>query len=236
MCPTTNTQLQSKRLVSNYALKSAISSYADQRDSQRQPQASHAATHTPQQPAQPAQSSLQPPSARPHRASAVQRLVEMGFSEAVATRALDAHGGDVGAAAEALLNEGALAPSGTWPPPAQPQPRPPQPAVSRELATLLDFGFERARCEAALAATGGALDAATEMLISNEGMALPQPAPQAQPPLAVAVAHVVGTLPFNWELRHTTDGKPYYVDHNTHTTHWLLPVATPAYIYDGGQA
>jgi hypothetical protein len=133
-------------------------------------------------------------------------------------RALDAHGGDVAAAAEALLGE------------AQPQPQPqPRPAVSRELATLLEFGFERASSEAALAATGGDVDAATEMLLGG-GAPAPQPAPQpVARPLAVeapvAVAHPVGALPANWELRHTPEGRPYYVDHNTRTTHWTLAAA-----------
>jgi len=30
-------------------------------------------------------------------------------------------------------------------------------------------------------------------------------------------------LPKGWEIRHTSDGLPYYVDHNTQTTHWDLP-------------
>lgn len=30
-------------------------------------------------------------------------------------------------------------------------------------------------------------------------------------------------LPRGWELKRAPDGKPYYVDHNTGTTHWTPP-------------
>jgi hypothetical protein len=30
-------------------------------------------------------------------------------------------------------------------------------------------------------------------------------------------------LPRGWEIRETSDGRFYYVDHNTKTTHWKLP-------------
>lgn len=31
-------------------------------------------------------------------------------------------------------------------------------------------------------------------------------------------------LPYGWEIKFTANGKQYYVDHNTHTTHWALPM------------
>ena len=43
----------------------------------------------------------------------------------------------------------------------------------------------------------------------------------AQPPPPAAAPH----LPAGWEAKHTPDGKPYYVDHNTGTTHWSPPAA-----------
>lgn len=30
-------------------------------------------------------------------------------------------------------------------------------------------------------------------------------------------------LPPGWQLAYTADAKPYYIDHNTKTTHWTLP-------------
>ena len=33
------------------------------------------------------------------------------------------------------------------------------------------------------------------------------------------------TLPPNWEVKLNPEGKPYYVDHNTRTTHWAPPEA-----------
>ncbi|KAF8327236.1 uncharacterized protein EI90DRAFT_3068391 [Cantharellus anzutake] len=32
-----------------------------------------------------------------------------------------------------------------------------------------------------------------------------------------------GPLPVGWEERHTLEGRPYYVDHNTRTTTWVDP-------------
>ena len=32
-----------------------------------------------------------------------------------------------------------------------------------------------------------------------------------------------GQLPPGWERRFTADGRPYYVDHSSHSTHWQLP-------------
>ena len=50
---------------------------------------------------------------------------------------------------------------------------------------------------------------------------------QAPPP-----AYGAAPLPPGWEEKKTPDGKPYYVDHNTKTTHWerpQAPAAPPAY-------
>jgi hypothetical protein len=54
-------------------------------------------------------------------------------------------------------------------------------------------------------------------------------------PQAVHVAHHSPTagqsrLPQGWEEKRAPDGRTYYVDHNTHTTHWTLPsgVSRPA--------
>lgn len=35
-----------------------------------------------------------------------------------------------------------------------------------------------------------------------------------------------GPLPHNWEVRYTSEGRPYYVDHNTRTTTWVDPRRT----------
>jgi C-terminal processing protease CtpA/Prc len=36
-------------------------------------------------------------------------------------------------------------------------------------------------------------------------------------------AIALGPLPSNWEIAYTEDGKKYFIDHNTETTHWLDP-------------
>ncbi|XP_013409201.1 membrane-associated guanylate kinase, WW and PDZ domain-containing protein 2, partial [Lingula anatina] len=33
----------------------------------------------------------------------------------------------------------------------------------------------------------------------------------------------MGPMPPNWEVAYTEEGNPYYIDHNTETTHWLDP-------------
>lgn len=33
----------------------------------------------------------------------------------------------------------------------------------------------------------------------------------------------LGSLPPNWEICYTDTGEPYFVDHNTGTTHWIDP-------------
>ena len=58
-------------------------------------------------------------------------------------------------------------------------------------------------------------------------VAQPAPVAQAPPP-----AYGAAPLPPGWEEKKTPDGKPYYVDHNTKTTHWerpQAPAAPPAY-------
>ena len=58
-------------------------------------------------------------------------------------------------------------------------------------------------------------------------VAQPAPVAQAPPP-----AYGAAPLPPGWEEKKTPDGKPYYVDHNTKTTHWERPpaqAAPPAY-------
>jgi E3 ubiquitin-protein ligase NEDD4 len=34
-------------------------------------------------------------------------------------------------------------------------------------------------------------------------------------------------LPQGWEEKRAPDGRTYYVDHSTHSTHWTLPAASP---------
>ena len=53
-------------------------------------------------------------------------------------------------------------------------------------------------------------------------VAQPAPVAQAPPP-----AYGAAPLPPGWEEKKTPDGKPYYVDHNTKTTHWERPSAAP---------
>ena len=54
-------------------------------------------------------------------------------------------------------------------------------------------------------------------------VAQPAPVAQAPPP-----AYGAAPLPPGWEEKKTPDGKPYYVDHNTKTTHWERPQAPAA--------
>ena len=50
-----------------------------------------------------------------------------------------------------------------------------------------------------------------------------EPAAGAPAPNAAAAAGGLGPLPAGWEERHTLQGRPYYVDHNTRTTTWVDP-------------
>lgn len=43
-------------------------------------------------------------------------------------------------------------------------------------------------------------------------------------------------LPPGWQLSYTPDGKPYYIDHNTKSTHWdIPPTAYGVYADMGGR-
>ncbi|ESL10097.1 hypothetical protein TRSC58_02174, partial [Trypanosoma rangeli SC58] len=39
-------------------------------------------------------------------------------------------------------------------------------------------------------------------------------------------------LPSGWQMAYTATGQPYYMDHNTKTTHWTLP-ETVSYSFGG---
>ena len=41
--------------------------------------------------------------------------------------------------------------------------------------------------------------------------------------VAVAVVFVATGIPQGWEKRQHSDGRDYYVDHSTKTTHWNPP-------------
>ncbi|KAI9511322.1 HECT-domain-containing protein [Russula earlei] len=45
-----------------------------------------------------------------------------------------------------------------------------------------------------------------------------------------------GDLPAGWEERHTAEGRPYYVDHNTRTTTWVNPRQTITVMGPNGQS
>ncbi|KAJ8603633.1 hypothetical protein CTAYLR_007580 [Chrysophaeum taylorii] len=54
----------------------------------------------------------------------------------------------------------------------------------------------------------------------------PPPAPRPVVPVPVAPPAVPRqAMPAGWEEKRTVDGRVYYVDHNTKTTHWSAPVA-----------
>lgn len=42
-------------------------------------------------------------------------------------------------------------------------------------------------------------------------------------------------LPPGWQISYTTDGKPYYIDHNTKTTHWTIPPTALETFYNVGR-
>ena len=44
-----------------------------------------------------------------------------------------------------------------------------------------------------------------------------------------AYAPVASQLPPGWEAKTALDGRAYYIDHNTQTTHWEPPAPPPAY-------
>ena len=43
------------------------------------------------------------------------------------------------------------------------------------------------------------------------------------PDTLTAMNNIAAGLPIGWEQRCATDGRPYFVDHNTHTTTWIDP-------------
>ena len=48
------------------------------------------------------------------------------------------------------------------------------------------------------------------------------------PPLPPAAAtDSAPVVPEGWDVQHDHTGRPYYVDHNTHSTHWELPANSP---------
>ena len=49
----------------------------------------------------------------------------------------------------------------------------------------------------------------------------------APPPQQAAPPSYESPLPPGWEEKKTPDGKPYYVDHNTKSTHWERPAPAP---------
>ena len=53
----------------------------------------------------------------------------------------------------------------------------------------------------------------------------PRPPPVVRPP---ELRWLASAVPPGWEAKMTPDGKPYYIDHNTKTTHWSPPAAAPA--------
>ncbi|KZT60478.1 HECT-domain-containing protein [Calocera cornea HHB12733] len=59
------------------------------------------------------------------------------------------------------------------------------------------------------------------------GSRAPSVAPGSQTPVVASTATPTtagsGPLPAGWEERHTPEGRPYYVDHNTRTTTWVDP-------------
>lgn len=42
-------------------------------------------------------------------------------------------------------------------------------------------------------------------------------------------------LPPGWQLAYTNEGKPYYIDHNSKTTHWTLPPTAFESYYNNGR-
>ena len=62
---------------------------------------------------------------------------------------------------------------------------------------------------------------------SRSGGATPAPSTTAPPNVvgtnAAQTTPGAGPLPAGWEERHTPEGRPYYVDHNTRTTTWVDP-------------
>jgi len=69
-----------------------------------------------------------------------------------------------------------------------------------------------------------------DLLEASSGGTTVQRAGSAQPGNPVVVGPVSGnttagsgSLPAGWEERHTPEGRPYYVDHNTRTTTWVDP-------------
>lgn len=92
------------------------------------------------------------------------------------------------------------------------------------LAQLCELGFSREQAEAALARAGGDLTVAAESLFASGGGNSTSHGSGAAAPVAVAAAVPAGAaLPRGWEVRTSPDGKTYYVDHNTRTTHWTPP-------------
>jgi len=62
--------------------------------------------------------------------------------------------------------------------------------------------------------------------LAARAQAQPQPVVQPQPLRFQPQATIA--LPKGWEKRHDPSGRVYYVDHNTRTTHWHLPLPASA--------
>ncbi|XP_075254025.1 uncharacterized protein LOC142345683 isoform X2 [Convolutriloba macropyga] len=54
-----------------------------------------------------------------------------------------------------------------------------------------------------------------------------QSAKQRTPPFCSACAQIAATLPSGWAVNETEEGIPYFIDHNSRSTHWRLPWLPP---------
>jgi hypothetical protein len=104
------------------------------------------------------------------------------------------------------------------------------PGVTEEaIAKCTEMGFNKALAVRWLAATDNSTGRALEHLLAGE---TPPTEAERRAAAAAASASPAGgaaqqQLPPGWEARTAPDGRPFYLDHRTQTTHWQLPVVGP---------
>lgn len=115
-------------------------------------------------PAPPARNAPSPqrPEAPRQQNNGVRQLVEMGYPEAQAARALNDHNGDIDAALAVLMSGGGESPAGGG----RGGGGGAQDATREKMKTLTEMGFAEDACHQALQDTGGDLDQAMAMLLS----------------------------------------------------------------------
>lgn len=95
----------------------------------------------------------------------------------------------------------------------------PEGVTQDAITQCMDMGFNRAQSIGWLAATSNSPERAIEHLLTG------QPPPSGAQVERRQPAGAGGALPPGWEEKRTPDGRRFFIDHNTQSTHWELPNA-----------